>query len=177
MLFTDDHLSDLGHCPLTPNCPILFTLICPSKGERLHSAIILGSLCMRAKLLQLCPTICDPVDYSPPGSSVHGIFQARILEWVAISFSRRSSRPRDQTQISCVPFMGRWIPSHYTTWETLSPHIRNYRQFTENICYIPKELAFFSLPSFLSTCLVSSSSFFFFFLSFFPHRLLLFKKE
>ena len=72
MLFTDDHLSDLGHCPLTPNCPILFTLICPSKGERLHSAIILGSLCMRAKLLQLCPTICDPVDYSPPGSSVHG---------------------------------------------------------------------------------------------------------
>ena len=81
---------------------------------------------------------------------------------------RRSSRPRDQTQISCVPFMGRWIPSHYTTWETLSPHIRNYRQFTENICYIPKELAFFSLPSFLSTCLVSSSSFFFFPLFFSP---------
>ena len=37
---------------------------------------------------QLCPTLCDPMDYSPPGSSVHGTFQARILEWVAISFSR-----------------------------------------------------------------------------------------
>ena len=45
---------------------------------------------------------CDPVDYSPPGSSVHGIFQARILEGLAISFSRESSQPRDQTCISCV---------------------------------------------------------------------------
>ena len=44
----------------------------------------------------LCPTLCDPIDSSLPGSSVHGIFQARILEWVAISFSRRSSPPRNQ---------------------------------------------------------------------------------
>ena len=44
--------------------------------------------------------LCDPMDCSPPGSSVHGILQARILEWVAISFSRGSSRPRDQTQVS-----------------------------------------------------------------------------
>ena len=48
-----------------------------------------------AKLLQLCPTFCDPLDYSLPGSSIHGILQARILEWVAISFSRGSSRPRN----------------------------------------------------------------------------------
>ena len=41
------------------------------------------------------PTLCDPMDCSLPGSTIHGIFQARILEWVAISFSRRSSRPRD----------------------------------------------------------------------------------
>ena len=40
---------------------------------------------------QSCLTLCDPLDYSPPGSSVHGIFQARILEWVAISYSRGSS--------------------------------------------------------------------------------------
>ena len=40
-----------------------------------------------AKLLQLCPTLCDPIDGSPPGSSVHGIFQARVLEWGAIAFS------------------------------------------------------------------------------------------
>ena len=47
-------------------------------------------------------TLCDPMDCSPPGSSVHGIFQARIQEQVAISFSRRSSRPRNQTHISCI---------------------------------------------------------------------------
>ena len=46
---------------------------------------------MHAKLLQSCPTLCDPMDYSPPGSSVHGILQARILEWVAMSSSRGSS--------------------------------------------------------------------------------------
>ena len=51
--------------------------------------------------LQLCPVICNPMDCSPPGSSVHGILQARILEWVAISFSKGSSQPRDRTQVSC----------------------------------------------------------------------------
>ena len=51
-------------------------------------------------LTQSCPNLCNPMDCSPPGSSVHKIFQARILEWVAISFSRGSSRPRDQTHIS-----------------------------------------------------------------------------
>ena len=55
-----------------------------------------------SEVVQSCPTLCDPVDCSPPGSSVHGILQARILEWVAISFSRGSSRPRDQTQVSCI---------------------------------------------------------------------------
>ena len=47
----------------------------------------------------LCPTLCDPMDCSPPGSSVHGILQARILEWVAIPFSGGSSQPRNQTQV------------------------------------------------------------------------------
>ena len=47
-----------------------------------------------------CPTLCDPMDCSQPGSSVHGILQARVLKWVAISFSRGSSRIRDQTQLS-----------------------------------------------------------------------------
>ena len=55
-----------------------------------------------SELAQLCPTLCDPVDCSPPGSSVHGILQARILEWVAIPFSRGSSWPRDRTQVSCI---------------------------------------------------------------------------
>ena len=44
-----------------------------------------------AKLLQSCPTLCDPKDGSPPGSSIHGIFQARVLEWVAIAFSKSES--------------------------------------------------------------------------------------
>ena len=51
---------------------------------------------------QSCLTLCDPVDCSPPGSSVQGILQERILEWVAISFSRGSSQPRDRTRVSCI---------------------------------------------------------------------------
>ena len=50
---------------------------------------------------QSCLTLCDPTDYSPPGSSVRGIFQARILEWVAISYSSGSYQSRDRTHISC----------------------------------------------------------------------------
>ena len=53
-----------------------------------------------SEVSQSCLTLCDPVDCSPPGSSNHGFLQARILEWVAISFSRGSSRPRDQTRVS-----------------------------------------------------------------------------
>ena len=49
---------------------------------------------------QSCLTLHDPMDWSLPGASVHGIFQARVLEWVAISFSRGSSPPRDRTQVS-----------------------------------------------------------------------------
>ena len=55
---------------------------------------------------QSCPALCSPVDHGLPGFSVHGILQARILEGVAISFSRGSSRPRDWTQISCSIFIG-----------------------------------------------------------------------
>ena len=51
---------------------------------------------------KLCPTLCEPKDSSPPGSSVHGISQARILEWVVISSSPGSFWSRDQTQISCI---------------------------------------------------------------------------
>ena len=53
-----------------------------------------------SEVTESCPTLCDPVDCIPPGSSVHGILQARILEWVAIFFSRRYSWPRDWTQVS-----------------------------------------------------------------------------
>ena len=65
-----------------------------------------------SQVTQLCPTLCNPMDCSLPGSSVHGIFQARVLEWVAISFSRGSSWPRDWTRISCIA--GR----RFTVWAT-----------------------------------------------------------
>ena len=55
-----------------------------------------------SEVAQSCPTLCDPMDCSLQGSSVHGIFQARVLEWIAISFSRESSQPRDWTQVSCI---------------------------------------------------------------------------
>ena len=63
---------------------------------------------------QSCLTLCDPMDYSPPGSSVHGILQARVPEWVAISFSRGSSWPRDQTWVSCIArgFFTIWAKGH-----------------------------------------------------------------
>ena len=63
---------------------------------------------------ELCLTLCDPMDCTLPGSSVHGISQARILEWAAISFSRTSSQPRHQIHISCT---GRQILYHWAnTW-------------------------------------------------------------
>ena len=55
-----------------------------------------------SEVAQSCLTLCDPMDCSLPGSSIHGIFQTRILKWVAISFSRESSQLRDQTQVSCI---------------------------------------------------------------------------
>ena len=59
-------------------------------------------MCMCAKSLRLCQTLCDSMDCSLPGSSVHGILQARILEWVAMPSSRGSSQPRDGTQVSYI---------------------------------------------------------------------------
>ena len=73
-----------------PLSDLLSRIICRS----IHVAVF-----MHAKLLQLSLILCDPVDYSPPGSSVHGILQARILEWVAMPSSRGSFRLRTQTPV------------------------------------------------------------------------------
>ena len=78
--------------------PLLFLLsVFPSirvfsSGQSIGSVIGLK----QSEVAQSCPTLCDPMESSLSGSSIHGIFQARILEWVAISFSRASSRPRDR---------------------------------------------------------------------------------
>ena len=66
-------------------------------------------------VIQSCLTLCNPMDCSPPGSSVHGISQARILEQVAVSSSRGSFWPRDWTHVSCVSCIGRQILYHCTT--------------------------------------------------------------
>ena len=79
---------------IKPGSPTLQADSLPSEPPR--------KLSITAKSLQSCPTLCDPRDHSLPGSSVHGISQARILEWVAIPFFRGSSRPRDWTCISCI---------------------------------------------------------------------------
>ena len=79
-------------------------------GEGQESASVHGVAKSQTRLSNLTITM----DCSPPGSSVHGIFQERILEWVAISFSNGSSWPRDQTRVSCI---GRWILYHYANRE------------------------------------------------------------
>ena len=61
-------------------------------------------MCVCSKSLQPCPTLCNSTDHSPPGSSVHGILQARILEWVAMPFSSGSSQPRGQTHVFATPW-------------------------------------------------------------------------
>ena len=73
-----------------------------------------------------CPTLCHPMNCSLPGSSVHRILQARTLEWVAIPFSKGSSWPRDQAQVSCVS----WIAGRFFTAEPLgmpAPHLHEGR--------------------------------------------------
>ena len=114
------------HTALSPSSGLIF-FPCPFQLKRAK---------WKSEVAQSCLTLWDPVDCSPPGSSVHGIPQARILEWVAISFSKGSSRPRDQTQVSRVeadaltsepPGKPR-VPSntnpeklHYPLWSSLSP--------------------------------------------------------
>ena len=71
---------------------------------------------------QSCPPLCDPRDYSPPGSSVHGVLQARLLEWIAISFSSGSSRPSDGSQVSCI------AGGFFTVWATRGGCIRSWLQ-------------------------------------------------
>ena len=68
---------------------------------------------------QSCPILCDPMGCSTPGSSVRGIFQARILECVAISFPKGSSWPMDWTWVFSISCIDRWILYHWATWESL----------------------------------------------------------
>ena len=98
----------------------------PSRGSSSQRALEFhrtASLyqCRDCLVTQSCPTLCDPMDSSTPGSSVHGILQVRILEWVAIPFSGGSSPPSDWTHVFCI---GRQILYHWVNWEapSLSSH-------------------------------------------------------
>ena len=79
-------------------------LMMPSNHCILRGPVL---LCVCTKSLQSCPTFCDSIDCSLPGSSVNEIFQERILEWVVISCSRESFQPRDRTCVSCIFCTGR----------------------------------------------------------------------
>ena len=83
-----------------------------STTSSLHWIFILDIHCFKSLVTESCLTLCSPADCSPPGSSIHGILQARILECVAISFSWVSSWPRDWTLVSCIA--GRF----FTVWAT-----------------------------------------------------------
>ena len=80
----------------------------------------------------MCPTVCHSTDCCPPGFFVHGILQARILEWVAIPFSKRPSQPRDQTLVSCIT--GRFLTFWATgkSWKSASGQIKPHSKLINN---------------------------------------------
>ena len=82
----------------------------PARRTNCYLWLYYCSLC--AKSLQLCPALCDPIAWIPSDSTVHGISQARTLEWVAISFSRGASPPGDWTPVSCIFCTGRQVLYH-----------------------------------------------------------------
>ena len=89
-------------------------------------------------VVRACSVVPDsfrPMDCSPLGSSVHGTSQTRILEWVAISFSSGSSRPRDRTHVSCVFWIGRQIIYHCMTWEVEGN--KSFGQFPHHTLDLP----------------------------------------
>ena len=88
-------------------------------------------LLAHAKSPQLCLILWDPRDYSPPGSSVHGILLARMLEWLAVPFSRGSSHPRDQTKDFCIA--GRFF-TNWVTREACSVQFSSVTQSCPTLC-------------------------------------------
>ena len=112
---------------------------------------------MHAQLLSHVLLFVAPCDCSQPGSSAHGIFQARVLEWVAVSFSRGSSQLRDQTLISCVSYIGRWICFFFffffTTSATYKAHCSSHissaqKRWSEQLRKVlawPNQMWFWSL--------------------------------
>ena len=107
---------------------------------------------MHAKSLQSCPTLYNPMDYSPPGSSVHAILQAKVLEWVAMPSSSESSPPRDWTTSPVAPALqtnslslshhGSQFLSHLATNELCGSGSEKYNNFFEFHIYKTKSFIF-----------------------------------
>ena len=109
-----NHASFPHPTPTLPLLPIQKT------QNNLHCVCVFVHACACACMhAHLCLTLCNPVDCSPPNSSVHGTLQARILKWVAIFYLRRSSWTKDRTCVSCLSCIGRRVLFHCTTWEAL----------------------------------------------------------
>ena len=99
-------------------------------------------MCVISRFSPVC--LCNPMDCNSPGSSVHGILQARILEWVAMSSSRGSSQPRDQTGVCCVSCIGRWIlypPSNWGSPKVGSRYLFILLQITTLLGFLIKPAA------------------------------------
>ena len=97
-----------------------------------------------SEVAQSCPTLWDPMDCSLPGSSLHGILQARVLEWGAIAFSRGSSRPRDRTRVSCIPG-GRFNLWATTAIPLLGIKIIENRYLNHNLPKLVHNCTYFSI--------------------------------
>ena len=102
--------------PFLPSVPFSKTEVCVCV-----CVCVRASVCMHA---QSCPTLCNPMNYSPPASSVHGILQARILEWVDMLSCRGSSRPGDQTHVSCVSCVSCIAVGFFTTESLGKPKLK-----------------------------------------------------
>ena len=102
-------LGPAASADLLSNLPVSLP---PCSGLPAPCSLLYPVLCC-AKSLQFCLTLCDPIDCNPPGTSVHGILQARILEWVVMPLSRGSSQPGDRTRVSYIACIGRWILYNY----------------------------------------------------------------
>ena len=115
------HLPDPGIEPRSPALQADALTSEPPGQEDYLNSLSLSFSSVKVLVAWSCPILWDPMEHSPPDSSVHGILQARILEWAAIPSSRRSSRPRDQTQVSCI--LGRFFTIWVTREIEIIPHV------------------------------------------------------
>ena len=108
--------------------------------DLLYNTVPIANYPTHAKLLQSCPALCYPTDCSLPGFSVHGILQARILEWVATLLPRGSSWPRDWTHVSYISCIGRQVLYTSVIWEKPIKEV----DFTLSVLFTIKKLQIYS---------------------------------